>query len=241
MLTKNQLRAVAEDIEYFQDWWQHGERLNHAEIRRGSAALRRLLVEDAAGLAWRQVGFLKSPTLQGPDLLAFFGDVGIEADLVITAAAAGVRFSGMDTAFLSARRADNPITGISARAKEGFAVSVSNVMRNADNPQPSNLDIFIDRAWHLHEYLNAPGIIRKGEMVNRREVLKHMANEMGGVHVAENASDLRDILNDAESKMFIDFKQGSLQTHYIEVLAIGQAIGRSEDFQKLVLAIQAQL
>jgi hypothetical protein len=202
--------------------------------------LRRLLVEDVAGAAWRQLGFEKSPTLQGPDLLAFYRKVGIELDLVVIASAGGIRFAGIDTAFLGARRVDNPTTGVSARADRGFAVSVSDVARNADNPQPSDLDAMIERSWYLHEYLDAPGIIRKGETISRREVLKHMANEMGGVHVGKSSSELRDILGDAENKMFIDAKQGSLRTHYIEVLAIGQAIGHSGDFQKLAATINSQ-
>ena len=239
MLSNPQLDAVAEDIEYFQNWAQHSEGIDNAEIRRGSAALRRLLVEDAAGIAWRQMGFEKSPSLPGPDLLGFFRKVGIEIDLVSIAAAAGVRFAGIDTALFAARRVDNPATGVSARANEGFAVSVSNVSRNADNPQPSDLDIFIERTWRLQEYLDAPGVVRKGETISRREVLKHMANEMGGVHVGQNFSEMREVLNDAESRLLIDSRQGELRTHYIEVLAMGQAVGRSEDFRKLAAAIRS--
>jgi hypothetical protein len=172
-------------------------------------------------------------------LLAFFERSGIEIDLVTIAAAAGIRWSGIDTALFVARRVDNPTTGVSARASEGFAVSVGDVCRDAANPQPSDLDIFIERSWYLHQYLDAPGIIRKGEIINRREVLKHMAHEMSGVHAGKNTSELREILNDADNKIVLDLKQGMLQTHYVEVLAMGQAIGRSEDFKKLAAAIRA--
>ena len=79
-------------------------------------------------------------------------------------------------------------------------------------------------------------------MVNRREVIKHMANEMGGVHLDKNtASDLRDLLVDAESKLIIETKSGwSLRSFYIEVFAIGQAVGRSDDFQKLAAVIRTR-
>jgi hypothetical protein len=43
----------------------------------------------------------------------------------------------------------------------------------------------------LHEYLDAPGLIRKGERLSRREAIKHMANEMGGVHIAKSNSAFR--------------------------------------------------
>ena len=72
--------------------------------------------------------------------------------------------------------------------------------RKVDGAAPSDLDALIDRNWHLHEYLDAPGLIRKGEPITRREVIKHMANEMGGVHVGgRNLSVIRDLLTDAES------------------------------------------
>jgi len=69
MLSHARLTAVAEDIENFKKWWEHSETVDTVAIRQGSAALRRLLVEDTAGTAWRQVGFGKTPMLQGPDLL----------------------------------------------------------------------------------------------------------------------------------------------------------------------------
>ena len=239
-LTKPQLVSVAEDIEHFQHWWTNGGTVSNAEIRQGSAALRRLLVEDAAGNAWRPLGFSKTPTLQGPDLLAFYRHTDVELDLVVMAAAGGVRFAGIDTAFLGARRAHNPSTGIPARADKGFAVAVSDVARNAENPQPSELDKFIERTWYVHEYLDAPGLVRKGQPISRREVLNHMANEMGGVHVGKSSSELRDLLADAEQKLFVDTQQGELRTHYFEVLAMGQAVGRSADFEKLALTIRSQ-
>jgi hypothetical protein len=66
MLTNKQLVSVAEDIENFKKWSQCAIELHHVTIRQGSALLRRLLVEDAAGKAWRQIGFSKSLSLGGP-------------------------------------------------------------------------------------------------------------------------------------------------------------------------------
>jgi hypothetical protein len=239
MLTKNQLISVAEDIEYFKKWSECTVELDTATIRHGSAALRRILVEDAAGKAWRQVGFPKSPTLDGPDLIASLAERRVDVSLVVSAAAAGTRYKGIDTAFLVAFRADNPATGVPATAESGFAVVVSMTARNVNGSVPSDLDKAIHRSWaSLQAYLGAPGLIRKGETLSRREVIKHMANEMGGVHVEQNNSDVRDLLTDAESKLFIEVKNATLQTFYIEVLAIGQAIGRSTDFARLAEAIR---
>jgi len=240
-MNQARLTAVAEDIEYFRSWWEHSPVVaDNAIIRHGSAALRRLLVEDVAGTAWRQLGFEKGPTLKGPDLLAFLKKLGVDTSLVAAAVAAGVRFAGIDWAFINAHRVDNTSTGVPATAEEGFAVSSGSVARDARNPAPSDLDPLIDRTWRLHEYLDAPGIIRIGQAVNRREVIKHVANEMGGVHLGKNtSSDIRELLEGAEKALFIETKDGSsLRTYFIEILAIGQAIGRSADFQKLAVAIR---
>jgi len=118
------LAVVAEDIEHFQEWFERSPTsVDNAMIRRGSATLRRLLVEDMAGQAWRQLGFRKSPTIIGPDLLAFYEHESIPVSLVASAVAAGVRFVGIDWAFIGANSVDHPETGVPGTAQEGFAIS----------------------------------------------------------------------------------------------------------------------
>lgn len=126
------------------------------------------------------MGFKKEPKIQGPDLLAFFQKEKFDINLTVGAVAGGVRHDGIDTAFLSARRVDNPSTGVVASADVGFAVSVGFAAREARNPKPSaDLDPLIERTWYMHQYLDAPGMIRRGTVLNRRELIKHVANEMG--------------------------------------------------------------
>jgi hypothetical protein len=80
---------------------------------------------------------------------------------------------------------------------------------------------------------------RRGEILSRREVIKHMANEMGGVHLEKNTSSaVRDLLLEAENKLFIKAKDRTIRSFYIEVLAIGQAVGHSDDLQKLASTIR---
>ena len=232
-LNCSRLLAIAEDIDHFKRWWQHPENIDTTAIRHGSATLRRLLVEDVAGTAWRQLGQLRTPKLQAPDLLAFYEKFHVDINLVAVAAAAGVRYGGLDTAFLGGRRVDNPTTGVPATADEGFAVAVSTVARRAATVQPSELDALIERVWFLPDYLAAPGLIRRGQVLTRREVIKHMANEMGGVHIAKSTSAVRELLVEAEQKLIIQTKLGEIRGHYIEVFAIGQAVGRATDFDLL--------
>jgi hypothetical protein len=232
------LLAVAEDIEYFSQWWK-AESVDNTAIRHGSSILRRLLVEDAAGSSWRTLGFKKEPTIQGPDLLAFFQKEQFDIGLTVGAVAAGVRHEGIDTSFLSARRVDNPTTGVLASADVGFAVSVGSAVRDSRNPTPSaDLDPLIERTWYLHEYLDAPGMIRRGTILSRREVIKHVANEMGGVHVSKSSSQHRDLQIEAETKLCIKGLIREIKGQYIEVLSIGQAVARSADLQRLAREIR---
>jgi hypothetical protein len=253
-LSHSALTAIAEDIEFFKKWWEHDETVDTTVIRHGSAALRRLLVEDMAGRAWRQLLFTKRPRIEGPDLLAFYAAKCPDLRAVVMAAAGGCRFAGTEFAFFGSYRVDNPRTGVPAMAEEGFAVVTTTTARIAGGSTPSELDPLIHRMWYLDEYLNAPGLIRFGEKLSRREVIKHIANALGGVHLQKNtSSSLRALLVDAEDKLHftgttsepygryaVVKQRGELRSYYIETLAIGQAVGRSEDFQKLWFAIRSR-
>jgi hypothetical protein len=141
MMSSTRLAAIAEDIEYFGKWWERSQDIGPATIRHGSAALRRLLVEDDAGQAWRQAGFSKEPMLDGPDLLGMLAKRGVDVGLVVSAAAAGLRFDNIDWAFLGAHRADNPTMGVAATAPEGFAVVVLTTAREVgDRPDQPPLN-----------------------------------------------------------------------------------------------------
>ena len=235
---QSRLLTVAEDIEYFDRWWK-SESVDTTAIRHGSGILRRLLVEDVVGTRWRALGFKKQPTIQGPDLLGFFRKENIDVGLTVGAISAGVRHEGIDYAFLSARSVDNPSTGALASADVGFGVCIGSVLRDARNPKPSaDLDPLVERTWYLQEYLGAPGMVRRGTIFSRREVIKHVANEMGGVHVEKSSSQQRDLQIEAEGKLFIQGLIREVRGQYIEILAIGQAVARSAELQSLALEIR---
>ena len=64
------LIAIAEDLEYLSKW---GADISHAEICRGTAILRRLLVKDAYGAGWRAIGDVNQPSLPAVDLSLLLG------------------------------------------------------------------------------------------------------------------------------------------------------------------------
>jgi hypothetical protein len=231
-LEHRRLLALAEDIEFFRRWWEDADSPNDMAIRHGSSVLRRLLVEGTAGRAWRKLGFEKTPTVQGPDLLGLCQDKGVKPALG-HAVAGGIRLDGVDWALIGAFRLDNPTTGISASADAGFAVLSTFIGRDALNTSQSPLDHLVERTWYLHDYLRAPGALRRGQLLSRSEVIKHMANDMGGVHLEKSNSEVREFLIEAERNVFIKTKKREIRGLYIEILAIGQAIGRSVDMQRL--------
>jgi hypothetical protein len=78
--------------------------------------------------------------------LAFLKRQRIAVLLVVAAVAAGVRFAGLEWAFVNSPQADNPATGVPATAKERFGISTGSVLRDARNPTPSKLDCLFNRA-----------------------------------------------------------------------------------------------
>jgi hypothetical protein len=153
------LIAVAEDLEYLAQW---GSEITAAEIRRGTAVLRRILVEDAFGTAWRAIGQAKQPSLIAVDLDLLLGN---DANKVVYALAGGAHFRGMQMACMLLNKGSTPI---------------------GDNPPPPiRQDGYpFERMFTLSEYLSSNAGVVEGQTFNRREVIKYLANVKGGVHLS---------------------------------------------------------
>jgi hypothetical protein len=87
-MDKNRLIEAAEDLRHLRRDW--GGKITVEELRRGTPVLRRLLVENHYGNAWRAVGFEKQPTVKAIDLCAN----PLPADNII-ALAWGVKLRGV--------------------------------------------------------------------------------------------------------------------------------------------------
>ena len=88
-MTLEELKIVADDLLYLAHW---GPKISDGEIRRGSAILRRLLVEDVYGCAWRAIGKSKQPKLIAIDLDLIATPDNLSE--IIFALAAGANFNG---------------------------------------------------------------------------------------------------------------------------------------------------
>jgi hypothetical protein len=69
-MKQEQIQTIVEDLQYLKDW---GGKISDSEARRGSAVLRRLLVEDGYGKAWRAAGFPAEPKVMAVDVKRIIG------------------------------------------------------------------------------------------------------------------------------------------------------------------------
>jgi len=237
-------RSVAEDIEWFQtEWLVRADNLSDAELRRGSTQLRLLLNEGLASKAWRDYGFDRQPMLDGPDIVALAARDNLRLDLAASVVAGGGRVNDVDMAFIGAFRIDNPTTGIKANAEEGFAVSVTAVTRDARRATPGELDALVNKPDYVDRYLSAPGAVRRGELISRRDIIEYFRNYMGGSHHdfatgkphARNAK--YELIAELEQMLRADVRDGL----HFEILSIGQAVARSDDMRRLAARIRQDI
>ena len=208
-MDRDSIIAVAEDLEYLATW--KGD-ITDPEIRRGTAVLRRLLVEDAYGAAWRAVGKSRQPSLIAVDLDLMVGDHWNSMEIAL---AGGAEFRGLKTAALSLHRACGPIgaTPPPAIRPDGYP---------------------FERVFALSEYLKSTSGIVGGRRFNRREVIKYIANVKGGVHlsahVRKEEAKLIERLGKAEKRILMHNSDGLL----VEAVAIAQSLGGSDDAKEFV-------
>ena len=213
-MDQDSLISIAEDLEYLFLW---GSDISNADIRRGTAILRRLLVEDAYGLAWRAIGESKQPTLHAIDLSLLIGN---DAHKVVYALAGGAIFRGMQIAIIVVNHGNNAIGGMPPEA-----------IREDGYP--------FERIFTLSEYLSSASGLVHGKYFNRRELIKYLANVKGGVHLSPQQrkaeQKLIDRIGKIEKKLMVHNSDGLL----VEAVACAQGLGNSEDAQHFIKKIRS--
>lgn len=213
-MDQDSLIAVAEDLDYLAQW---GSDISNAEIRRGTAVLRRLLVEDAYGVSWRAVGEVKQPSLPAVDLTLLLGN---DANQVVYALAGGAHFRGVKMACMLLNKGSKPLgsTPIPSIRKDGYP---------------------FERMFTLSEYLSSMSGVVEGRSFNRREVIKYLANVKGGVHLSAQQRKAEEKLiarlGKIEKKMMVHNTDGLL----VEAVACAQSLGNSDDAKTLIAKVRA--
>ncbi len=210
MLSDTEILTVIEDLEYLRDTWI-GE-ISDAEIRRGSALLRRLLVEDIYGMAWRTAGFKAQPSVAGPNLNVLLS--GQDLTKVTCALAGGGKLGGFVTGGISMHRGE---TIDSLKEKQGETTGG------------------MEYLFPLSEFMETTCAVVDGKQIKRRELIKYMANTRGGVHLGSSRARAKEKqlikkIGKLEGRINHTQKDGL----FFELLSIGQAVGASEDAAKLI-------
>jgi hypothetical protein len=210
-MDRDSIIAVAEDLEYLSSW--PGD-IADPEIRRGTAVLRRLLVEDAYGAAWRAIGRKKQPALIAVDL-----DLMLDGreNTIHLALAAGADFRGLKTAV--------------------FCINKGSVALQTTPPPSIRNDGYpFERVFTLSEYLKSISGVVDGRCFTRRDVIKYLANVKGGVHLSSQVRKEEKMLIDRLGKAEKRFKLHTTDGLLVEAVAIAQSLGGSADAKSFIAA-----
>lgn len=200
---------TAEDIAYFRSWAGGAWSLEPGDdaLRRGSAVLRRLLVEGEIQNAWKHHGFTKSPLVTA-NLIDAEATAHLSPVHVISAGGphiAELQIEGFHD--------DRPPRGYDPKApfpvRQGCEVPLST-------------------------YVQSPAILVNGEPVSRREVIQYVAYERGGVHPISSRGRKR--IEERVKKIQrigAHIEIGGKELIYSELREIGRVIGESADLARL--------
>ena len=181
------------------------------------AILRRLLVENAYGTAWRAIGEVKQPSLPAVNLSLLIGNAAHE---VFYTLAGGANFRGMQMACMLLNKGNKPIARITPEAirKDGYP---------------------FECMFTLSEYLASSSGIVEGRPFNRRELIKYLANVKGGIHLSaqqrKTEEKLIARLGKIEKKLMIYKTDGLL----VEAVACAQSLGNSTDAKIFVKKVRS--
>ncbi len=208
------LKYVAEDLSFSSTW--NGDMASE-EIRRGSATLRRLLVEETYSTALRACGFEKEPKLIA---IAWENMMSKEdTSLLEVALAGGVNTNGIDIA----------LQVIFKNVSADWSPPISpNPQSLRENGYPG------EKIYNLSEYLKSPSGFVNGIPFSRRDVIKYIANVKGGVHLnpkqRKQEEKLVARIGKIDKRISIFGTDGLL----VELVAIAKSIGDSDDAKRFI-------
>ena len=160
MITDKELVEHArQDLQHLRDTW--GDSVADDELRRGSAVLRRLLVDGELQRAWLAAGRLREPCVHANGLAG--GILGARHEIAF-ATPGGARVNGvvLDGQCLLAR-----------------------AMTPEELVKAPVLTVKQDQG--LRAFVEGPGAVIEGEPISRRVIIKYVANALGGIHSQNEA------------------------------------------------------
>ncbi len=212
------IKIVAEDLKFLQDDWD--EEISDASLRISSVILRKLLVENEYGKAWRTkiIGFNKQPSITAVDSDAYMIGKNQEFPIekIAIAVMGGATYKGtIIQGFRYKNYAETP---------ENVAKEYERTKYLMNNP----------REYMLNDFLNSTSCIVYGQKINRREIIQYVTNKKGGVHIDFQRNRQLDEKFKLIDKSYSSLKLVNKDYVYYELLSIGQAIANSEDAKSFI-------
>jgi hypothetical protein len=199
------IENVAHDIRYLQREWH--QNINNHALRRGSAVLRGLLVQGQLQRAWKGIGFEGQPQIITSSLSEILAKVPIVK--IVFAASGGAIYKGV---------------GIRG------AIVVDRTLMTESGMKVLESMGFPEETVELVSFIESPCIVAEGNIVQRRMLVKYVADALGGTHFVtsrtrKKTGKIYSLLDRAAEK----FRYEDKNLVYFELLSIGQAIAKSSD------------
>ena len=214
MRDKSLVETVVSDLEYLGNTW--GSRVDDNTLRRGSTQLRLLLIDNTLQKAWKAVGFQREPIIIAPRLETLLDSV--PSDYLLFAQAGGGNY-------------------------EGTRISCSYLIRQLKGSQPVTIPEGIQHIEHpfgLRELGRSCALFIEGRRIARAEVIKYVANKLGGAHLDFSRSAIAtESVYQLLDRRAAAFMIGDKNAVYYELLSIGQLLARAPDVQKLIGVVRS--
>ena len=211
----NLVKIVAEDLKYMKTQWD--EEITDASLRISSGILRRLLVEDEYGNAWRTkiIGFVKQPSIIAVDSDQYMLNKEQDIKKIKIAVMGGAKYKG---------------TIIQGFRFVNYTKSPTNIAKDYER---TKYLIENPRKYKLNEFLDSTSCIIEGKKISRREIIQYVTNKKGGVHIDFKRNRQIDkkfkLIDESYSLAMVDKNY-----IYYELLSIGQLLANSDDAKLFV-------
>ena len=143
---------VYDELNYYQNEWKHD--MTDVSIRRGSSSVRSLLVEGKLQLAWKTVGFLKSPKIMAPCFYKAIEDYKLK-DII---------FAQVGGAISHSIQVESNILLKGILTEE----QIKEIAKKRSN---------LNKVFKLNEFLESPCMAIEGAIITRSATIKYVANK----------------------------------------------------------------
>lgn len=202
-------KTVVQQLRYLRNEWNQSIELD--DVIRNSNVLRMLLVDDNLGKLWRLCGYTYPIRLRAFTLSRIISEYG--RNRILVAWAGGAQYRG-------------------ARWALGVGLFTDSIAKQQNYPSqtaPQQEELTLD------EYLKIPCMIIREVDINRMELIKYVANKLGGTHI-----DFRRKANKPLEQKFLsldslhNYQQVDKNIIPYELLSIGQELVGSRHIQRLM-------